>query len=117
MRMIGGDAIKQECIAMIDVTLEETMSLSDAAKLPILPKRRGGKPVQYTTLLRWASSGVRGVKLETVRWGDTLCTSREALLRFAERLSEPLATNTTTTASGHRRSMEQAAQVLAAAGI
>jgi hypothetical protein len=38
-------------------------------------------------LYRWAKRGLRGVKLETIRVGGTLCTSLEALQRFCERLT------------------------------
>ncbi|NUP96415.1 MAG: DUF1580 domain-containing protein [Planctomycetaceae bacterium] len=34
---------------------------------------------------RWALHGVRGVRLETVRIGGSVYTSREALSRFIER--------------------------------
>jgi hypothetical protein len=41
-----------------------------------------------STIYRWATAGVAGVKLETIRVGGTLCTSFEALQRFFERLTE-----------------------------
>ena len=70
---------------MIDVALEDVVSLTDAAKL--LPKRRGGKRPHVATLYRWASGGCRGVVLETIQVGGTLCTSRQALQRFFEALT------------------------------
>jgi hypothetical protein len=100
---------------MIDVTRELTMSLADAAKLPILPRRRGGKPPHATTLLRWATTGVRGVRLEVVRWGTTLCTSEEALLRFSRALSEPL--SDPAIPQKRRASAQETERILAAAGI
>jgi hypothetical protein len=66
--------------------LDETLlTLTEAAKA--LPCLRGGKRVHLATLHRWVLRGVRGVHLEAVRLGRTVVTSREALQRFAERLS------------------------------
>ncbi len=39
-------------------------------------------------LYRWATEGLRGVHLETIQVGGTLCTSIEALQRFFERLGQ-----------------------------
>ena len=69
---------------MIDTTKEQVLTLTDASKLSILPRRRKGKRPCVQTRLRWAASGCRGVILETVRMGSTLCTSVEALKRFVE---------------------------------
>lgn len=41
-----------------------------------------------TTMWRWATKGVRGVRLEHVRFGRLIVTSREAIVRFSERLAE-----------------------------
>ena len=70
---------------MIDAKTEELVTLRDATKL--LPKRRGGKRPHVATLYRWALRGLRGVVLETLQIGGTLCTSEEALQRFFERLT------------------------------
>src|SRR5262249_49054459 len=65
----------------VSITLsEEIHSLTHATKL--LPTRRGDRPVHSSCLFRWARNGLRGTKLETVRVGGTLCTSKEALERF-----------------------------------
>jgi Protein of unknown function (DUF1580) len=64
---------------------EEVLTLSQAAE--VLPSLRGGRPVHRSTLYRWISRGVRGIRLETLRLGRTLVTSQEALQRFAERLA------------------------------
>lgn len=61
-------------------TSERLLTLSQAAKT--LPHRRGGRPTHPSTLFRWATDGLRGVKLEVVQVGGTKCTSREALARF-----------------------------------
>ena len=70
---------------MIDLTTETVLSLTQATKL--LPQRRKGKRPHVATLYRWASRGLRGVKLETIQIGGTLCTSVPALQRFFEALS------------------------------
>ncbi len=66
----------------IDINREDVVSLRDAAS--ILPKLRQGKRIHVNTLYRWASRGIRGVRLEVVRIGRTLVTSREAIQRFVE---------------------------------
>ena len=71
---------------MINTSKETLLSLADAADL--LPRRRAGKRPHPSTLYRWASHGYRGVRLEVIRVGSTLCTSREALQRFFERITE-----------------------------
>jgi len=59
---------------------ESLLTLSDAAKeLPSRPN--------IATVFRWVSHGCRGVRLEVVKLGGKTLTSREALQRFADRLS------------------------------
>jgi hypothetical protein len=65
---------------------EELRSIANAAKW--LPTRRGDRPAHASSLFRWAKYGLRGVRLETIRVGGTLCTSKEALERFFARLAE-----------------------------
>ena len=77
---------------MLDLNAEHIISLTEAATT--LPRRRRGSKPHVATLYRWALTGCRGVKLETIQIGGTKCTSREALQRFFERLSNP-AKNTT----------------------
>jgi len=64
---------------------EELVTLADAVQL--VP-RTGGKRVHFSTLWRWALRGVRGHRLEHVRVGRTICTSREALNRFFHALAD-----------------------------
>lgn len=68
---------------MIDFQNEQLAPLSKAARW--VPPVRGEKPPHPSCLWRWAQHGVRGVRLEVVRVGGTICTSREALQRFIER--------------------------------
>ncbi len=64
----------------------DIITLTEAAKR--LPKLRTGRRVHPSTLWRWASRGLRGRKLETIRLGGRMCTSVNALNRFfAEAIS------------------------------
>jgi Protein of unknown function (DUF1580) len=73
---------------MIDTTVEAPIPLAQAAD--DLPERRRGRKTHVSTLFRWSTAGCRGVVLETIQVGGTRCTSREALQRFFERLSQPV---------------------------
>ena len=70
---------------MIDPSKERLMPLSKA--IGSVPPRRQNKRPHTSTLFRWATSGLRGVKLEVLRVGGTLCTSEPALHRFFKRLT------------------------------
>jgi len=70
---------------MIDLRTETILTLAEAASR--LPKRRAGKKPHVATLYRWASRGLRGVKLEMLQVGGTTCTSVEALQRFFDALT------------------------------
>ena len=72
---------------------ETLIGLCDAARR--LPPARRGRPVSFSCVLRWITSGVPGpdgkrVKLEGVRVGGRWLTSEEALARWAERLTPRL---------------------------
>ena len=69
----------------IDLQNEEILSINDAARS--LPRIDGKRP-HLSTIWRWARVGVRGVKLDYVRLGRRVCTSKEALARFAQALAE-----------------------------
>ena len=71
---------------MIDTTKEKVLTFTEATRF--IP-RRGTKrrPVNVTTIYRWAQLGVRGIRLEWFCCGGTRCTSREALQRFFEALT------------------------------
>ena len=71
---------------MINPNEVELITLSDACKT--LPKRRRGKRPAVSTLYRWASHGLNGVRLETLQCAGTKVTSREALARFFVSLTE-----------------------------
>ena len=70
---------------MIDSTKEALIPL---AQVPaVLPRLRRGRKVHRSSVYRWSTKGCRGVQLESLQCAATRCTSRAALQRFFERLS------------------------------
>ncbi|MFA6135247.1 MAG: DUF1580 domain-containing protein [Phycisphaerae bacterium] len=69
----------------IDVETESLLSLTEATK--VLPRINGRKPA-ISTLWRWCRRGLRGVKLEYLRYGRNIVTTRQALTRFFTALAE-----------------------------
>jgi hypothetical protein len=65
---------------MIDPDSETLITLS-RARIP-------GNP-HIATRWRWATRGVGGTKLETMKCGGRRLTSQEAVARFLQRLNEP----------------------------
>jgi hypothetical protein len=108
---------------VIDLAIELPLSLADAAKL--IPPGRSGKRCHLSTPLRWILKGAKAldgtvVKLEAIRLGGRWITSREALQRFAERLTPRLDTQPAPTAranSRRRRACERAAAELERRGV
>lgn len=102
----------------INITRETIITLPEAAAM--LPARRGGRKVHVSTLFRWAQKGCRGVRLEVVRIGSALHTSKEAMARFCDRLTEahpiPVSAEVATPAS-RREAHENAEKEAKALGI
>lgn len=48
-----------------------------------------GRQLCYETVRRWATNGIRGRKLETVRVGGRVCTTMDAIREFVSQLSGP----------------------------
>jgi len=71
----------------IDITQEDLIRLNEARQLKCLPAGRNGKRISLCTIYRWASRGVGGVRLETLKVGGSHCTSLEALQRFFDAVS------------------------------
>lgn len=67
---------------------EQLYSFLQIARADWLPRRSNGRTPHFQTFMRWAKVGIFGVRLESVRVGMTLCTSREAIQRFFDRVSE-----------------------------
>jgi hypothetical protein len=63
----------------------ELLTLAEAARR--LP-RIDGKKIAIPTLWRWCRKGLRGARLEYLRVGRRVCTTREALMRFFTNLAE-----------------------------
>ena len=69
---------------------EEIISLATAAKM--LPGSRGAKHVSPATMFRWCSDGITSaagerVRLEHIRAGGRLLTTKQAMMRFLEALT------------------------------
>lgn len=71
---------------MIDITKESLISCREASSL-FPPGRRGKRP-HRSTVFRWITSGVRGVRLESVSMPGGRATSREAVARFLDELTK-----------------------------
>ena len=102
---------------MIDPNTEHVISLADCAKS--LPRRRGGKRPHVSCIYRWTTSGCKGVVLESIQVGGTRCTSREALARFFQRLTQGPAADRTVIRSpaARERDSEKAVRELERAGV
>lgn len=70
---------------VIDISREELLTFGQAARKarPI-----GSRPAAPSTIWRWHSKGIAGVRLETVCLGGTRYTSAEALQRFFDAVTQ-----------------------------
>jgi hypothetical protein len=108
---------------MLDTTIEKPIPLNAAAGL--IPPARNGKKTHLSTILRWITRGAKApsgerVRLEAVRLGGRWITSREALQRFAERLTPRIDTPSAAsprTSGQQRRAAERAGHELDKIGI
>jgi hypothetical protein len=101
---------------MIDINAETLLTLTQAARLR--PASRNGRATHKSSVYRWIARGLRGHKLEAVRLGGTLYTSREALQRWAERLTDgPSQTPAAAGGSTRRRSAQVADDELDRLGL
>lgn len=98
----------------IDITTEQLIDFNEAAEL--LPE--GSRPT-YATWWRWATKGVGGVKLETVKIGAKRATTASAVARFVETLTARSAGDAEPTRSTMQRkaAIKKARAELAAAGV
>lgn len=76
----------------IDLT-EPLIPMNQVPNQPFVPPRPGNRKLNPATPYHWASVGVRGIKLETIRFGGMLCTTRSALLEFFRALTESASGN------------------------
>lgn len=94
---------------MSDLLNEELLTFTEAAA--IFPGRRPGKRLNRCQIHRWATNGLRGVKLESVQAGVRY-TSRQALERFVAavtRLQDGDSAATSPPSSESRRGPAEAA--------
>ena len=99
---------------------EDLLSMSQAATFlsDKLPGRRGGRPIHTSTLHRWSTRGLKGVRLEVLCAGGTRFTSVPAIERFFVRLGGDVARDTASesiSGSDRSRRIAQAEKELAAA--
>jgi hypothetical protein len=66
---------------------EPLLTLTEAAKLQWLPRRRKGARPHLTTLIRWVTVGVDGVRLKAWRVGNAWCTTECSLREFFSELA------------------------------
>ncbi len=104
----------------IDLENEHLLSMSQAATFlsKKLPGRRGGRPIHTSTLHRWTTRGLKGVRLEVMCAGGTRFTSIPAIERFFVRLGSDVARDTSSesiASSDRSRRIAQAEKELAAA--
>ena len=71
---------------MIDIGTETLITLSQVAAE--MPRRRQGKRVSVVTIWRWTKRGSHGILLESIETPSGKVTSREALARFLQALTE-----------------------------
>ncbi len=84
--------------------------MAQAARL--FPPYRLDRPVNPSTVFRWATSGVRlpsgeRVRLETARNNGRLITSREAITRFLQRQSPDTSTDDSPVRTPAQRQRQQ----------
>lgn len=69
----------------IELDKEEALSLTAASR--VVPPV-DGRHVSTCSVWRWCTKGLAGVRLESIWIGKRLCTTREALGRFFNAVSE-----------------------------
>ena len=87
MQISTGDLASASETILVDVESgEQLIPLSELGDQPFILRRQGRKP-HKSVWFRWASRGLRGIKLEVLRAGTCLATTRSSVLRFYARLS------------------------------
>ena len=75
-------AVMAAVAAVASLLHSEELADLTTARRTLIPRKREGKTLAPSTLWRWISKGIDGVRLEVVYIGATPHTSREALQRF-----------------------------------
>ena len=104
---------------LIDIDHEQLISLAGASRYVTkrFGDRRGGRPLNVSTIHRWVGRGLKGIHLESIQVGGTRFTSAEALHRFFERLAGRDPVVVRQTSASHMRRVAEAEKVLDKAGI
>src|SRR4051812_46477396 len=108
---------------MIDILSEDLIDLREACNERVFRNGRTGKAAHFSSIYRHALRGARAangdrVQLETVRCPGGLRTSREAIQRFIEALTNPDKTSIGSRGSArHQHSLQRAERELAASGL
>ena len=96
---------------------EPLIRLNDVPALPWLPRRRGGKKLNVSTVHRWADPK-RPIHLRTTRVGGARCTQENWLREFFDRMArEQPASPAIRSAARRQRDVNHAMTELAQAGI
>ena len=69
----------------IDLSREKLIPFGQLARS--LPRRRSGRPISPSTIHRWRSNGLKGIRLEAVRVGGAWHTTEDAFKRFVAKLT------------------------------
>jgi len=70
----------------LNLLTEEVITLTEARNF--LPEVQGLQRPHVCTVWRWTLKGIGGVKLETVKIGSRIVTSKQALTRFISATSK-----------------------------
>jgi hypothetical protein len=103
----------------IDADKEELIPLSQVPNLPFVPRRRRGRKLSISSVYRWAKDGVgpNNIRLETVQFGGTKCTTVRKLHEFFKRLGGPEKQDNRRDEPSHPNTMPQVEAELAAEGF
>jgi hypothetical protein len=91
----------------LPITLDEEIRTLRRA-VAWVPSRRKDRATHPSCLFRWAKHGLRGIRLEVIRVGGSLCTSKQALQRFFHRLAEADDPDTSSESTSRQREIAQA---------
>lgn len=93
--------------------MQEYMSLAEVVDR--LPRSTRGKKQHISTVFRWCTSGVRGVRLEHIRLGKRIMITPEALERFGQAVADAALTPQESPRPKATRTAAQRAKALEAA--
>src|SRR5262245_11402929 len=71
---------------MLDISNEDLITLDEAAQL--IPVGRCRRLLNLSTIFRWITEGVGGIRLDAIRIGARWLTTEAALQQFARQLTE-----------------------------